>query len=227
VGEANWDLVSHLASARLVVTNCNETTREETVEVVHEALIRSWRRLKQWLQIDGEFRHWQENLRRAIRQWEESDREDDALLRGKRLSDAEFWYDNHKAKLSSKEQQFIQLSLQSFDRAIRQRKRSRLWLISGLLIGLICTSLLAGSAWWQSQRSILSEVRALSTSSESLFASDRRLDALVASLKSWKQMHRVVWVNQETRDQVQLVLQQTIFGANEQNRLSGHTDVVY
>ena len=40
----NWDLVTRLASSRLVVTN-RSSTGEETVEIVHEALIRSWRRL--------------------------------------------------------------------------------------------------------------------------------------------------------------------------------------
>lgn len=68
----NWDLVTHLASSRLMVTNRNFSTGEETVEIVHETwkylrweyspaklpLIRSWGRLDQWMQVDGEFRRW-------------------------------------------------------------------------------------------------------------------------------------------------------------------------
>ncbi|MBC6476814.1 MAG: trypsin-like peptidase domain-containing protein [Hormoscilla sp. GM7CHS1pb] len=48
VGEDNWDLVTRtkgLADARLVVTGHNEVTNEETVEVIHEALIREWETL--------------------------------------------------------------------------------------------------------------------------------------------------------------------------------------
>ncbi|XGV96360.1 MAG: hypothetical protein ACAF41_26970 [Leptolyngbya sp. BL-A-14] len=58
-------------------------------------------------------------------------------------------------------------------------------------MGLLYTSVLAGSAWWQWQRSVLSEVRALNTSSTLLFASNRGLDALIEALRSWRRMHQV------------------------------------
>ena len=35
VKEENWDLVAKLASCRLLVTSCNESTSEQTVEIVH------------------------------------------------------------------------------------------------------------------------------------------------------------------------------------------------
>ncbi|UNU25487.1 ATP-binding protein [Microcoleus vaginatus] len=49
VGEDNWNLVSYLAGyqARLVVTGRQE--QEDTVEVVHEALIREWETLREWI----------------------------------------------------------------------------------------------------------------------------------------------------------------------------------
>ncbi len=70
VKEENWNLVTHLASCRLVVTNRNASTGIEMVELVHEALIKSWGRLEQWMRAGGEFRRWQEQLRAAMRQWE-------------------------------------------------------------------------------------------------------------------------------------------------------------
>lgn len=45
--EDRWNLVVRLANARLVVTTRDEATGEEIVEVVHEALIQSWQRLRQ------------------------------------------------------------------------------------------------------------------------------------------------------------------------------------
>jgi DNA-binding SARP family transcriptional activator len=39
IGESSWSLVQHLADKRLVVTGQDPATRNETVEVVHEALI--------------------------------------------------------------------------------------------------------------------------------------------------------------------------------------------
>lgn len=75
VQDDNWDLVTHLADERLVVTNRNELTNEETVEVVHEALIRHWGRLRGWMQENRKFRVWQQGLMVALQQWMDSHKE--------------------------------------------------------------------------------------------------------------------------------------------------------
>jgi len=227
VGDNNWDLVSHLASSRLVVTNCNETTGEETVEIVHEALIRHWKRLAAWLQIDGEFRHWQEELRRARRQWEGSDREDESLLGGKRLADAKDWYERCQDKLSSSDCHFIHRSLVVQERENRQRKRKRQLMFTSLIVGFLLALMLAGMAWWGWQDAAINEVRALSTSSNALFVSNQRLDALVEALRAWKKLQKLAWVDARTRTQVENVLRQASYTVNERNRLLGHQDVVY
>jgi hypothetical protein len=54
LGEARWDLVKRLADLRLVVTS-QTPAGEETVEVVHEALIHDWRRLRVWMEADHAF----------------------------------------------------------------------------------------------------------------------------------------------------------------------------
>ena len=46
IGEDNWNLVANLADARLVVRDRDEATGVETVEIVHEALIREWGSLR-------------------------------------------------------------------------------------------------------------------------------------------------------------------------------------
>ena len=68
IGYENWSLVTYLASyeARLVVTGQNEVTGENTVEVVHEALIREWTDLHDWLALADNFRTWQETLRLSL-----------------------------------------------------------------------------------------------------------------------------------------------------------------
>lgn len=92
VREANWDLVQQLADARLLVTGCDETSenKEETVEIIHEALIREWGTFRQWIQDNWEFRTWQERLRGAMQQWGISN-DEGALLRGAPLAEAEDW----------------------------------------------------------------------------------------------------------------------------------------
>jgi hypothetical protein len=72
LGEANWALVKHLADARLVVTSLDPNQQQETVEVVHEALIRHWGQLRHWMNTNREFRLWQDRLRGSIQQWESS-----------------------------------------------------------------------------------------------------------------------------------------------------------
>ena len=226
VGEANWNLVSHLASSRLVVTNRNETTGEETVEIVHEALISSWGRLEHWLQMDREFRRWQEDLRRARRQWEKSDHEDEALLRGKRLADAKEWYDRCQDKLSSGDRQFIQRNLVVQEREGQQRRRRRQLIFSSLIAGLLVALVLAGVAWWGWQNAAISEVRALSTSSNALFVSNNQIDALTEAIRSQKKLHMIGGVDTETKTQVDSVLRQAVYGTTEYNRLSWHHDEV-
>ena len=120
VGE-NWDLVDArwFSGCRLVVTGRDEATGEETVEVVHEALIREWTRLRGWMEDNREFRTWQERLRVAFRQWKETNKDDGALLRGAPLVEAEDWQQKRQADLSPDERVFIQLCLALRDREMK------------------------------------------------------------------------------------------------------------
>ncbi|HEY9641599.1 MAG TPA: AAA-like domain-containing protein [Coleofasciculaceae cyanobacterium] len=70
------------------------------------------------------------------------------------------------------------------------------------------------------QQARISEVRALAASSDGLFTSNRRLDALIAALRARENMQVLEDVDPSTRSQVELVLQQAISGADEFNRLS-------
>ncbi len=108
----NWELVTFLAGedARLVVTGRDEQTEEETVEVVHEALIREWGRLRGWMESDRTFRTWQEQLRVAMRQWQINDKQEGYLLQSAPLGEAEGWLEKRREELSSTEQEFIGLS---------------------------------------------------------------------------------------------------------------------
>ncbi len=222
VGEANWDLVTQLASSRLVVTNRNEATGEETVEIVHEALLRSWGRLEKWIEVDGEFRRWQEGLRIVRRQWESSSQDDEALLRGKRLTDAKYWYDSRNGELSSRDKQFIQLSLAAQAQENKRRKRRRKAIVFGLIAGLAAALMLAGLAWGGWQQAALSEVRAIRISSDALFKSDQAFNALVEALRSEQKLKTLAWSNEDTRTGVELALRQAASRVVEQNRLAGH-----
>lgn len=119
--EASWGLVKQLADARLVVTSYN-SENQETVEVVHEALIRNWNQLRHWIEMDRSFRAWQDRLRIAIYQWEQTQRDEGALLRGVLLADAEAKLKQRPEDLTAEEQEFIQASL-----ALRDRENHPWW----------------------------------------------------------------------------------------------------
>jgi WD40 repeat protein len=222
----NWDLVVRLASSRLVVTNRNDSTGEETVEIVHEALIGGWKRLRNWMQLDREFRLWQEQLRANRYQWERSHQDEGALLRGKPLTDAEYWYLNRADELSSSDRELIEQSVALRDRDLKSQKRRRKLTISGLTGGLLGALILAGVAWGQWQNSARSEIQAITASSEALFVSNNKLDALIEAIRAWQKLSRTGGTDAETKTQVDSVLRQAVYGVLEYNRLSLDRDEV-
>ncbi|BAZ08202.1 WD-repeat protein [Calothrix sp. NIES-4071] len=155
VGDDNWELVSYLAgyTARLVVTGHDEKSGEDTVEVVHEALIREWLTLREWMKKDRLFRAWQERLRDTIYQWEETKRDEGVLLRGVRLLEAQEKLNTRSEELSSVEQNFIQLSIEQRNRQLREEKARRLRGIAGVSgAALTIITILGGTAWYQSRQ---------------------------------------------------------------------------
>jgi WD40 repeat protein len=134
--EVRWRLAQRLASTRLVVTG-RDAAGVETVEVVHEALISEWERLRQWVAADQAFRIWQERLRGAVSQWDSSGRDAGALLRGVPLAEAERWLTQRPDDLSPTEQGFIEAS-----RAFQGRTLRRL---RGLAAGLAALVVVAAT----------------------------------------------------------------------------------
>ena len=223
IGADNWPLVAKLASARLIVTNHEAANEQETAEIIHEALIYNWGRLAYWLQIDGDFRRWQEEIRRAKNQWEKSEREPEALLRGKRLSIAADWYESRQDELSADEAQFIQKSVVANESEQKRDQRRRQRVIASLSAGLLTALGLSGLTWYQSQRAAMSKVRAIATSSNLLFASGRKLDALMAALQAQQQFNKILLgKDTDIKNSVASTLQQAVSRVDERNRLSGH-----
>lgn len=112
VGKNNWDLVTRFANeeVRLVVTGKDQLTGKETVEIIHEALIREWKNLREWIKTDRAFLIWQDKLGVRMAQWENSCKDESALLRGSLLVEAEKWIQQCPDNISPAEKVFIQVS---------------------------------------------------------------------------------------------------------------------
>lgn len=115
-----WPLVQRLANARLLVTN-RDPSGHETAEIVHEALIRNWGRLREWMRANRNFRAWQERLRGMVQQWEAAARDEGALLRGALLVGAEGWLTEREAEIGQTEREFIRASARLRDREAAER----------------------------------------------------------------------------------------------------------
>jgi len=110
LSDEHWELVRKLADARLIVT-ARSHDGQETAEIVHEALIHGWGRLREWMKADRSFRVWQERMRVALHQWEDSQRDEGILLRGVLLAEAKEWLADKRRDLSSNEVKFIETSI--------------------------------------------------------------------------------------------------------------------
>ena len=121
VGEKNWDLVTHLATARLVVTNRNETVEIETVEIVHEALIKASPDLRKWIEENDAFLRWKKRLKVAFLEWERNENKEGYLLQAAPLGEAEGYLLQRLEEISKAELVFINLSLEQ-DKTRQQRE---------------------------------------------------------------------------------------------------------
>lgn len=84
-GERTAWLLDALASARLLTFGRDTATREPTVEVAHEALLRDWPRLRGWLNEDRDDLRTLRGVSGAAAVWRGSGRDASELARGGRL----------------------------------------------------------------------------------------------------------------------------------------------
>lgn len=190
VGEENWDLVTHLATARLVVSNRNETTKIETVEIVHEALIKAWPDLRKWIEENDTFLRWKKRLKVAFQEWERNENKEGYLLQGAPLGEAEGYLLQRLEEISKAERVFIQLGL-----GLRDRNRRRT--ILGLTSGLLAVSIFAVGAVWQWQRaerqSLISETDSLGNLALSQFQSgEGGINALKIAVEAGYKLKKLV-----------------------------------
>jgi WD40 repeat protein/class 3 adenylate cyclase len=158
------EVLVKLADARLI------TTSEDTVEVAHEALIREWPTLRQWLTADREGLRLHRHLTQAAQDWESLGRDAGALYRGGRLLQATEWAEAHGAELNAQEQVFLAASQELARSQELERQRRRQRTVVGLATALAFTLILALLAVRQWQRADRGEQRALLQASAGLAA---------------------------------------------------------
>jgi WD40 repeat protein/class 3 adenylate cyclase/energy-coupling factor transporter ATP-binding protein EcfA2 len=109
------EVLVKLADARLI------TTSEGSAEVAHEALIREWPTLRDWLSEDREGLHIHRRLTEAAQEWELLERDPGALYRGARLVQSMEWAQANPSQLNAQEQAFLDASRDESEREARER----------------------------------------------------------------------------------------------------------
>ncbi|MFM7362384.1 MAG: TIR domain-containing protein, partial [Cyanobacteriota bacterium] len=154
---ARWDalpteaqpLLQQLVNARLLISRQKEGHR--LLEVAHEALLRKWPLLRDWLDEDREFLMGSQQLEHDLQDWQKAAEKvrPAALLSGLKLQRAKAWLCERPEQLSVELRSFVQASLdqaEARDRTERQNRRRVLSVLSGLTALAVAGG---GIAWWR------------------------------------------------------------------------------
>lgn len=112
---------------RLLTFGADPQTREPTVEVAHEALIRQWQRLREWLNESRESVRLQRRLIAALSDWQNQGRDASFLASGTRLVQYESLLESTNLALTANEQTYIRASISARDEkaAAEEARRER------------------------------------------------------------------------------------------------------
>jgi WD40 repeat protein/transcriptional regulator with XRE-family HTH domain len=112
-------VLNTLAEARLVTLN------EDSAEVAHEALIREWERLHDWLTQDREGLLLHRHLTESALEWETRRRDPAELYRGARLAQAREWAALNEERLNASERDFLTASIEQEQHDVLEREAQR------------------------------------------------------------------------------------------------------
>ena len=181
------DLVERLARARLL------TVEEDGVQIAHDALIRSWPRLNEWLAEGRAGLRVQRGLADSASAWAGFGRDPAALYRGTPLAAARAWaeQDGGRTGLTTGEQEFLDASIAADEagRIAAASSSRRLRVLAGTLMALLlAVSGIGGVAVWQRQAAIAAEHAAVSgqlAAQAVAFAAANPDAASLAALAAW------------------------------------------
>ena len=104
------DVLDKLVRNRLIILG------NESAEVAHEALIREWPTLREWLDTDRANLRLLRDMTDEANNWQKSDHDESYLYRGERLKQVESWLDEPTVNLNDLERAFLTNSLQERDK---------------------------------------------------------------------------------------------------------------
>jgi WD40 repeat protein len=131
---ATVEVLDRLATARLI------TLGEDTVEMAHEAVIRSWPLLQSWLVMDRETVMAHRRLTEAAAEWDSHGRDESLLYRGARLDS---WRESEAERLNDLEREFLTAGRGVVEQEHRSRRRRLRWTVGSLVSATALVAVLA------------------------------------------------------------------------------------
>jgi WD40 repeat protein len=175
------------AQARLLTLDRHPESRAPTVEVAHEALLREWPRLHDWLEEDREDIVALAHLREAAAGWEALDRDPGGLYRGVRLEAALGVAKGRGRNLPPAETAFLDASRAERDaerrREVGRVRRLRAQLVAvaaALVVSLVVGAIAVGQRDRASDQSRLAESRELAAAANANLDVDPERSVLLA-----------------------------------------------
>ncbi|MBB2911711.1 WD40 repeat protein/transcriptional regulator with XRE-family HTH domain [Streptosporangium becharense] len=120
--EATAEVIASFTAARLLTADADH------VRLAHEALLRAWPRLREWIHADRVGLRTHRQLSEAAHEWEREGRDPSLLYRGTRLQTAHDWAAGGDAALTAMERRFLDagLAARAAERAAVRRRARRL-----------------------------------------------------------------------------------------------------
>ncbi|QES46522.1 hypothetical protein DEJ50_00255 [Streptomyces venezuelae] len=166
-GDADADadaVIATLARHRIITTqrfrdpqHPDAPAGEPVAELIHDALIRDWGALREWVRLDHEFLAWLDRTRVRQARWAER-RDPGDLLAGTALAEGVDWSRSRQWGLPDDIAAFVSASRERQEAVARRRKR-----LITVLATLLVLALLAGAgALWQWRTAVEQRQAALS-----------------------------------------------------------------
>lgn len=221
-------VIQKLVDARLITTDelhdaHSPDSQATVIDVAHEALIRHWSKLRQWIDQSQIALRQQRDIQDAAKAWEKQGKLTDAafLLRGAKLNMAKSYIEMYGATLP-----LSALAQDYLDTSHRVERRTRLIRIGAIASGVTGICIAALIAIIQGTRALDKAILATANASIKSFRDGHSIAALQDGIRAGTLQRRALWTSTSTRLQTLTALQLAIQNLREINRLDDHTDVV-